>query len=245
MDGGRIDRFTAAGKPVSAEVFEAEAGAAADAPSGTLLVLGHGAGGNRSNPLLRAFAARLAGQGFPTALYNFPYTEAGKKPPDRPPVLVAAAVDAARHLLSSRPAERLVLGGKSMGGRIAAEAVVQGLAARADLPVAGLLFLGYPLHAAGRDDAWERRAETVKKLSLPSLFLQGSEDRLCRPDLLARAAAGLPAEVHTVAGADHSLALPKRAGRTPDDVLDELTETAVAWLAGLAASTSAATGVGS
>ena len=213
----RVERFPAAGAAVSAEVFPA--------PGETGVVLGHGAGGNRENPLLREVAAGLAAAGFPSALYNFPYAEAGKKAPDRPPVLERAAAESAGHLAGILGTKRLFLGGKSMGGRIAAQAVVAG-----KIEAPGLLFLGYPLHAAGQDSDWGKRAALLGRLTVPALFLQGSKDRLCNLDHLRQAIAGIPATLHVVAGGDHSLNPPKaeREGAT-----DRLVHVILAWLGGV------------
>ena len=113
----------------------------------TVIALGHGAGGDRRAGLLVRLAGALAGGGRRVVLYNFPYTEARRRVPDKPAVLEATVTAVAQHAREALGASALVLGGKSMGGRIASQAVAQGLRAE------GLVFLGYPLHAPGRFDA--------------------------------------------------------------------------------------------
>ena len=114
-------------------------------PAATL-VIAHGAGSGMEHPFLRGFSAALNEHGVATLRFNFPYREAGKKFPDRPPAAVAAwraAMDAAGARAEGEP---LWAGGKSFGGRMASMAVAEGM------PVAGLVFLGYPLHPPGRPE---------------------------------------------------------------------------------------------
>jgi predicted alpha/beta-hydrolase family hydrolase len=115
-----------------------------------VIVLGHGAGGNRRNPMLLALAQALEASGRAVLLYNFPYSEAGSRRPDPPAVLEATTRAAAALALEVSGARRIVHGGRSMGGRIASQVVAAG--ERAD----GLVFLGYPLHPPGQ---FEKRRE--------------------------------------------------------------------------------------
>jgi predicted alpha/beta-hydrolase family hydrolase len=191
----------------------------------TLLALGHGAGGDRRAGLLVRLAAALASGGRRVVLFNFPYTEARRRVPDKPAVLEATITAVAAHARERLGASKLVLGGKSMGGRIASQAVAQGL--RAD----GLVFLGYPLHPPGRFDALRDRH--LPAVSAPMLFVQGTRDAFARPDLLASVLAGLGdrATLHTVEDGDHSFAVPKRAGRTAAEVEAEVASAISSWLA--------------
>src|SRR6185295_16168993 len=137
------------GTSVTASVFGA-------APARTAVVLGHGAGGDRRTPFLVRLAEALAASGRGVLLYNFPYTERGGRRPDPPALLeeTAAAVhEAAR---ATFEAKRLVGGGKSMGGRIASQAVAKGA------PADALVFLGYPLHPPGKP-------EQLRDAHLPSI----------------------------------------------------------------------------
>jgi predicted alpha/beta-hydrolase family hydrolase len=205
-------------------VSGAEVSASLHGRGTTVVVLGHGAGGNRRNPMLVALAEALAATGRATLLYNFPYAEAGRHHPDPPAVLEATTRAAAALALESTGAEWIVHGGRSMGGRIASQVVAAG--ARAN----GLAFLGYPLHPPGQFA--KRREAHLPKIAAPMLFVQGTRDAFAREDLLLALMErlGPRAELHRVAEADHSFGVRKRSGRTPEDVLGETRDALVAWL---------------
>lgn len=194
-----------------------------------LLVFGHGAGANMRHAFMERMAARLAGCGIGTLRYNFPYTEAKRGRPDRPPVLTAtvrAAVTAAAAHARGRP---LLAGGKSMGGRMTSLAA-------SEMPLAGvrgLVFFGFPLHPAGAPGV--ARAEHLAAVGLPLLFLQGTRDNLADLTLLRPicAALGPAASLREVDGADHGFHVLKRSGRTDEDVLDALTREVATWARGL------------
>jgi hypothetical protein len=190
----------------------------------TVLALGHGAGGDRRTGALVRLANALAGGGRRVVLYNFPYTEARRRVPDKPALLEATTRAVAEHARRALGAGALVLGGKSMGGRIASQAVAQGL------PADALVFLGYPLHAPGRFDALRDRH--LPSISAPMLFVQGTRDAFARPDLLAVVLGGLGARatLHTIEGGDHSFGVPRRGGRTPAEVEAEVAGAIGAWL---------------
>jgi predicted alpha/beta-hydrolase family hydrolase len=192
----------------------------------TVVVLGHGAGGSRRTPMLVALAEAVAESGRAAFLYNFAYAERGSRRPDPPRVLEATAREAAEVALECTGASRIAVGGRSMGGRIVSQAVAAG--ARAD----GLVFLAYPLHPPGRP---ERRREAHLPgidVATPMLFVQGTRDAFAREDLLQDLVQrlGERAELHRVQAADHSFRVLKRSGRTPEDVLEEVRTTLLAWL---------------
>jgi predicted alpha/beta-hydrolase family hydrolase len=139
------------------------------------VLLAHGAGSDRSAPALVAVADALEAKGIPSLRFDFPYRRAGRKAPDRPPVLLAAVREAAAELSwqTGLPPERLVLGGRSMGGRYCSLAVGD---ADDPLPALGLLLLGYPLHPAGKPD--NLRVEHLARLKVPVLFVSGDRDAL-------------------------------------------------------------------
>jgi predicted alpha/beta-hydrolase family hydrolase len=190
-----------------------------------LYVLAHGAGAGMRHRFMEAIAAALAKYGVASLRYQFPYVEAGGRRPDPPAVLeatVRAAVAAARELAPGLP---LIAGGKSMGGRMTSRA-----AAAAPLPgVAGLVFLGFPLHPAKRPS--ETRAEHLTAVGLPMLFLQGTRDDLADLGLITGVCErlGPSATLHVVEGADHSFEALKRSGRTGAEVMDELAGTIATW----------------
>jgi uncharacterized protein len=195
-----------------------------------LLVLAHGAGAGMDHPFMDGISRALAGTGIATLRYPFPYMAAGGRRPDPRPLLLAtvrAAVATAGDLMPGLP---LLAGGKSMGGRMTSQA-----AAEAPLPgPRGLVFLGFPLHPAGRPATG--RADHLAGLDLPLLFLQGERDRLCDLSLLRPVIAGLsaPTTLHVVADADHGFHVPRRSGRTDADVLADLARAVAAWVAQIA-----------
>lgn len=193
-------------------------------------VLGHGAGTDLTNPLLRTVGRGLAERGFPVAVFNFAYAEAGRKRPDPEPRLEAAYRDVveavSEHLGGGRP---LVLGGRSMGGRIASHLAADGVRC------AGLAFLGYPLHPAGRPE--KLRTAHWHRLRVPLLFLSGDRDRLCDLELLEEQRRAhlttVANRLHIIAGADHGFAVRKPDRRDDDRVVSEVIGVLEDWAGGL------------
>jgi len=190
----------------------------------TVVVLGHGAGGTRRTPMLVALAEELAVAGRAALLYNFPYSEREKRRPDAKAVLESTSREAAERALELTGAAHVVVGGRSMGGRIASQVVADG--GRAD----GLVFLGYPLHPPGSPQIL--RDAHLPRIAAPMLFIQGTRDAFAREDLLLAVIArlGEGAELHRVDAADHSFGVQKRSGRTPGEVFDEVRATLLGWL---------------
>jgi predicted alpha/beta-hydrolase family hydrolase len=192
-------------------------------------VLAHGAGAGMRHAFMETVAQSLAQRGIATLRYQFPYTESGGRRPDPPGVLqatVRAAVAKAREIAPELP---LIAGGKSLGGRMTSNA-----AAHRPLPgVLGLVFLGFPLHPPKQPS--ERRAEHLRDVELPMLFLQGTRDALAELDLITAVCGGLgpKAKLHVVEGADHSFAVLKRSGRNGAEVMEELTTTITEWVQSL------------
>ena len=162
------------------------------------LIVAHGAGAGMDHPFLAGFCRAMGEARVATMRFNFPYIEAGRRAPDTERVLREtwlAAFDAA----SGRAGGRAVLaGGKSLGGRIASMCVADGM------PAAGLVFLGYPLHAPGKTE--KLRSEHLERIEVPMLFVEGTRDPFANPDLLAKVLAGLGdrAVLESVEGGDHS-----------------------------------------
>jgi uncharacterized protein len=190
-----------------------------------LFVLGHGAGAGMRHAFMDAIATALAERGIGSFRYAFPYMHRGHKRPDPRPRLLAtvrAAVAVAAAHAGDRP---LLAGGKSMGGRMTSLA-----AAAEPLPgVRALVFLGFPLHAAGKPDTG--RAEHLGHVPLPLLFVQGTRDALARLDLVTGVVEhlGARARLHVVDGADHGFAVLKRSGRTAEQVMAEIADTVAAF----------------
>jgi predicted alpha/beta-hydrolase family hydrolase len=173
-----------------------------------LILLAHGAGAPSSSRWMKAWADRLRPLG-PVVAFDYPYMQAGRKTPDKLPVLIEAHREALAQARRDHGADRpVVLAGKSMGGRVGCHLAVA-LAAEGAPPAAVMCF-GYPLRAAGSGAS---RAEVLQALTVPTLFLQGSRDPLCPlADLAAvRPQMKAPNDLFVVDGGDHSLEVRKRA----------------------------------
>jgi predicted alpha/beta-hydrolase family hydrolase len=197
------------------------------------VLLAHGAGADLDAPALRAVADALAEAKVPSLRFNYPYRDAGRKAPDRPAALVAATLAAVDELVARTklPRERLVLGGRSMGGRYCT--LVAG-AETDPVPALGLCPLGYPLHAAGKPES--RRDEHFGRLTMPVLFVSGTRDSLAsKPDLVksARKIKG-PVTWCWLDTADHGFKPLKSSGRSLADILDQVADAAVTWVGNLA-----------
>ena len=189
----------------------------ARAPRVGALLLAPGAGSSSQSPSLVAIEAAVAP--LPVERMDFPYRLAGRKAPDRPPVLLDA-VRAAAAVLVERAGvapDRLALGGRSMGGRMCSMAVADGL------PAAALVLVAYPLHPPGRPD--NLRTAHLPALTVPCLFVQGTRDPFGSPDELTAATATIPGPVthEWIDGGRHDL---KGADR-------RIAELVAAWLSGL------------
>jgi predicted alpha/beta-hydrolase family hydrolase len=184
---------------------------------GTVVALGPGAGGNRKMPALVAMAEGIAGSGRRALLFNFPYRERQRRIPDPPAILEATIAAVARAAREDLKATHLVLGGRSMGGRIASQAVAKGVAADA------LVLLAYPLHPPGKPEVL--RDKHLKDVPCPMLFVQGTKDAFARPDLLAAALAplGTRATLFPIPNGDHSFKVPRNeAPGVPGRILEEV-----------------------
>jgi len=191
------------------------------------IVLGHGAGAGQESAFMTGFARALAALGVDIVTFNFLYAEQRRRIPDRPPVLEACfrgVIDSvARELSDAQP---IFIGGKSMGGRIATQVA----AADADLSVAGLVLLGYPLHPPGRRD--ELRSKHLPAIRRPMFFVQGSRDAFGTPAELQPVLATLsprPA-VYVVDGGDHSFKIARRDAAAQAAAYANAQQAIVGWV---------------
>jgi len=188
---------------------------------GWSFVYAPGAGSNLHDPFGMFAAEALAKVGIATLRFQFPYMEAGKRIPDWEPVLEAtwlSAIEAARERSAT-----LVLGGRSMGGRIASQVVATG----AD--VGGLALFAYPLHPPGKPDDWRDRPFPL--IGVPTFFCSGTNDPFASPDELRIALAKIPgAQLHLLDTADHGFNVRKRDGRSREDVWREAIQAFERWL---------------
>lgn len=192
----------------------------------TTIILGHGAGANQLTAFMRLFAAGLAERGFDVVTFNFLYMEQGRKIPDPATRLEAcyrAVIDAViKH--KKLKGNRLLIGGKSMGGRIASQ-----VAASNPENIDGLIFLGYPLHPPGRPD--KLRSEHLPKIKAPMLFVQGSRDAFGTKEEIESLIKklNLRATLFAIEGGDHSLKVPKKTGLSQQDVFTNAMNAIAKW----------------
>lgn len=189
-------------------------------------VLAHGAGAGMTHSFMGAVAQGLADRGMATLRYQFPYMERGSRRPDTPRIAHATVRAACAEAAQRLPGMPLFAGGKSFGGRMTSQAQ-----AASPLPgVRGLVFLGFPLHPAGKPS--DERAAHLAEVDVPMLFLQGSRDELASLDLLRPMIQqlGARATLHVFDDADHSFHVPARSGRRDAQVLDEVLDTLAAWI---------------
>ena len=189
-------------------------------------VLAHGAGAGMAHPFMAAIANGLAERGIATLRYQFPYMEQGSKRPDAPKLAhatVRAAVLEASRLV---PKTALFAGGKSFGGRMTSQAQ----AAAPLLEVRGLVFLGFPLHPAGRPS--DERGKHLFDVQIPMLFLQGTRDDLANLQLVEPLCKqlGARATLKLFQDADHSFHVPARTGRKDSEVRVELLDALADWI---------------
>ena len=191
-----------------------------------MLVLAHGAGAGMAHPFLAALAAELASAGVATLRYQFPYMEQRRGRPDSPAVATATVAAAVRAAWEQAPDLPLSAGGKSFGGRMTSQAAADGLLTG----VRGVVFFGFPLHPPNKPGA--KRAEHLKQVTVPMLFLQGTRDTLADLTLLRPICIdlGARATLHVIETADHSFHVLKNSGKSDGEVLRELAQTTAAWM---------------
>jgi hypothetical protein len=180
----------------------------------------------KEDPLLESIQRGLTERTYLTLRFRFPYAEAGKKRPDPMPVLhrtYQSAVSILGRDPSAAPSH-VFTGGKNLGALVAAHA------ATSRIRVEGVFFLGYPLHKQDKPD--EVRADRLFRVISPMLFVQGARDRHCDLPTLRKTLArvGAPVQLHVVEDADHSLRVPRKSGRTPQEIEAEIMTTLAGWI---------------
>src|SRR5437868_7154674 len=172
-------------------------------PGRALFICAHSAGGHKDDPAMRATAAALEARGIEVVRFNFPYRERGSRMPDRMPELKAAFAAVAEPLRATD--RKLILGGRSMGGRVAT------MLAAGGFDCDGLLLFAYPLHPAGKPE--KLRDVHLAQIAVPVLCFNGTRDPLCTRELMERALSGLASwKMHWLEGADHSFHVLKSSG---------------------------------
>lgn len=198
-------------------------------PAGTIrhtLVLAHGAGAGQGHPWMRARAADLVTRGIRVVTFDFPYITAGRKVPDRAPVLLEAWRAVVAHASAQWPDEPLAIGGKSMGGRMATMLMAD---EGAPTSVVACIALGYPLHPPGKPG--QLRVAHLGAIGVPLLVIQGERDPFGSPDDVTRefGAAGAQPRVVPIAFGGHGFEVRVRDARQPD-VYTHIADTIAQWL---------------
>lgn len=220
------------GRSTTARVYAAEGD-----PLGVTLVLAHGAGAPQTHPFMVRVATELARRGVDVVTFNFLYLEEGRKLPDRTPVLEACfrAVVGQIAACGIPAGNRLFLGGKSLGGRMASHLAAAGDPLAAGL--SGLVLFGYPLHPPGKPESL--RVAHLPSIRVPVFIAQGERDPFGSPLELAPHFGQVPGPVtvHAVPQGGHSLETPRRGGTPMDEVFADVCGHAIRWMT---ASTAAA-----
>src|ERR1044072_1099897 len=203
--------------------------------AGLTIILGHGAGANQTSGFMRTFAKGLASRGRDVMTFNFVYMERGRSLPDQKHKLEGCflAVIAAALKHKKLKSNRLILGGKSMGGRMASQVMAGEERESITEEVAGLVFLGYPLHPPGQSQ--KRRVEHLGPIKKPMLFVQGTRDALGTPEEIKPFVKGLrpAAKIYSIEGGDHSFKAPKKFGKPPDQIFDDAMNEIDRWVRSL------------
>lgn len=189
---------------------------------GAAILLAHGAGAGQDHPWMVSMRRLLASTGRPTMTFNYAYTEEGRRSPDRAARSLEVHRAAADRLAAY--SDRVVLAGKSMGGRIGSH-----LAGDDGWPAAALVYLGYPLVAMGKTDP--RPTGHLESITVPQMFVSGTRDRLGPAPLIEALAARVPDGTYVpVDEGDHSLRVPKRTGLTNEQALERVASRIAGWL---------------
>lgn len=200
---------------------------ASNGAAGPLFICAHGAGGHMADRPTTAVAGALRERGVGVVRFNFFYKARGSSRPDPMPRLLACYAAVVQQIRDDLRPDVLVLGGRSMGGRVASMLVSQGTSCQ------GLLLLAYPLHPPGQPE--KLRSAHLGAIHPPVLCVNGTRDPFCDPALMEMVLRDLRPHwrMQWIEGADHSFHVPKQSGRSDGEVLTTIADDAVAWMAGL------------
>lgn len=190
-------------------------------PDRAHIILAHGAGAGLDSEFMQTFARELVALGFEIILFNFPYMEkraldGKRRPPDRAPKLLDHFHAVINEVGFDKP---LIIGGKSMGGRIASM-----IAAEGNFPFDGLLLLGYPFHPPGKPEKLLQRTEHLKDINIPTLLIQGERDTFGGRALLETLNLPEIFEICWMPDGDHSFKPRKKSGHTLAGNMDTMIE---------------------
>ena len=203
--------------------------------AGLTALLGHGAGAGQESGFMRMFANGLAQRGLDVMTFNFVYMEQGRSVPDQKHKLEGCFEAVIETALKHKKLKnnRVVIGGKSMGGRIASQVMAGEHRETFASDVVGLVFLGYPLHPPGQST--KLRVEHLAHIKKPMLFVQGTRDALGSPDEIKPWVKDLrpAAKFHEIEGGDHSFKAPKKFGLSPDQIFETAMDEIDRWIRSL------------
>ncbi len=194
-------------------------------PDAPVFVCAHGAGGSMYDRGMTALTRALIAQGITVVRFNFLYKEKGSGRPDPMPRLESTFTAVVEHARKELNPSKLIIGGRSMGGRAASMMTSKGFACD------GLLLFAYPLHPAGQPE--KLRDAHLPSIEVPVLCFNGTRDALCTPELMKKALAPVLTrwEMRWIEGADHSFHVLKSSGTTDSKVLEEVALTTRTWIA--------------
>jgi predicted alpha/beta-hydrolase family hydrolase len=198
-----------------------------------MVVLAHGAGTDQRHRTMTALASGIAAHGVDVVTFNFLYTEQRRRTPDRGPLLEQTWTSVVDAVCGGLPAgQRLVVGGKSMGGRMASMVLAHPPATPAWSRVSGLVLLGYPLHPPGKPD--QLRTAHLPAIRVPVLLVHGTRDAFGTRVEIEPVFQALPTRVDFafIERGDHSFTVPKSTGLTEARVLDGISERVASWTLG-------------
>jgi predicted alpha/beta-hydrolase family hydrolase len=201
--------------------------------SGATLILAHGAGAGQTSPFMVSFAEGLSARGLRVMTFNFAYSEQGRRAPDRAPKLEACYRVVTESVRADTPERALVIGGKSMGGRIATQIAAapepDDAAGIGAVPVSGVVSLGYPLHPPGRPE--KLRDAHLPRISAPVLIVQGARDPFGTETELRPVLARMQqATLHIIDGGDHSLSIRRKSAPPKDVIYSGVMDTVRDWV---------------
>jgi len=190
----------------------------------TVFVCAHGAGGSISDRSTLAVTKALREKGLSTVRFNFLYKEKGSGRPDQMPRLESTFTAVVQQVRDELAPKRLIIGGRSMGGRAGSMLASKGF------DCDGLLLLAYPLHPPGQPE--KLRDAHLPSIEVPVLCFNGTRDTFCTPDLMEKVLKNVRTrwEMRWLDGADHSFHVPKSSGRTDAQVLEEVASITADWL---------------
>ncbi len=190
-----------------------------------VLILAHGAGAGMHHPFMVSLGQKLSEKRISVVRFNFPYMEQGRKSPGSPKSNIETWQLVVEHIESAFPNIPIFISGKSYGGRMGSHLIAENDMSSVD----GIIYYGFPLHAPGRDS--KDRAAHLTDVKIPQLFLQGTKDKLANIEMIGEVVETLStAEMSVLEDGDHSFNVPKRTGKSKEDVMSWLAEETTNWI---------------